>query len=258
MAGVSRLQYSTEIRLIRVMCSGRVDLEFIFRAFANGMDGVFIGGCRLNECNYITHGNYDALNIVLLSRKIMEHIGLNPQRLSIQFMSSGDGIIFTEVVDEFSAKIRKLGPLGKAEEIDEDQLKSKLAEVRKLIPYIKIEKRKKLESRLKSEKEYDGLFTTDEIDQLFSEAVSYYIEPAKCQACMICAKRCPVEAITGGKNLIHVIDQDTCIKCGTCFEVCPPRFGAVAKLSGEPVPPPIPEEQRTIVRKSKKKVSDEA
>ena len=239
------------------MCSGRVDLEFIFRAFANGVDGVFIGGCRLNECNYITHGNYDALNIVLLIRKIMEHIGLNPQRLSIQFMSSGDGIIFTEVVDEFSAKIRKLGPLGKAEEINEDQLKSKLAEVRKLIPYIKIEKRKKLESRLKNEKEYDGLFTTDEIDQLFSEAVSYYIEPAKCQACMICAKRCPVEAITGGKNLIHVIDQDTCIKCGTCFEVCPPRFGAVAKLSGEPVPPPIPEEQRTIVRKSKKKVSDE-
>jgi len=239
------------------MCSGRVDLEFIFRAFANGMDGVFIGGCRLNECNYITHGNYDALNIVLLSRKIMEHIGLNPQRLSIQFMSSGDGIIFTEVVDEFSAKIRKLGPLGKAEEIDEDQLKSKLAEVRKLIPYIKIEKRKKLESRLKSEKEYDGLFTTDEIDQLFSEAVSYYIDPAKCQACMICAKRCPVEAITGGKNLIHVIDQDTCIKCGTCFEVCPPRFGAVAKLSGEPAPPPIPEEERKIVRKSKKTVSDE-
>jgi Fe-S-cluster-containing hydrogenase component 2 len=221
------------------------------------MDGVFIGGCRLNECNYITHGNYDALNIVLLSRKIMEHIGLNPQRLSIQFMSSGDGIIFTEVVDEFSAKIRKLGPLGKAEEIDEDQLKSKLAEVRKLIPYIKIEKRKKLESRLKSEKEYDGLFTTDEIDQLFSEAVSYYIDPAKCQACMICAKRCPVEAITGGKNLIHVIDQDTCIKCGTCFEVCPPRFGAVAKLSGEPAPPPIPEEERKIVRKSKKTVSDE-
>ena len=138
------------------MCSGRVDLEFIFRAFANGMDGVFIGGCRLNECNYITHGNYDALNIVLLSRKIMEHVGLNPERLTVQFMSSGEGILFTEVVDQFSTKIRKLGPLGKAEKIDEDQLKSKLAEVRKLIPYIKIAKRKKLESRLKSEKEYEG------------------------------------------------------------------------------------------------------
>jgi coenzyme F420-reducing hydrogenase delta subunit/Fe-S-cluster-containing hydrogenase component 2 len=257
MAGVSRLQYSTEIRLIRVMCSGRVDPEFIFRAFANGMDGVFIGGCRLNECNYITQGNYDALNIVLLSRKIMEHIGLNPERLDIQFMSSGDGIIFTEVVDDFSKKIRELGPLGKAEEIDEGQLGAKLAEVRRLIPYIKIEKREKLASRLKDEKEYDGLFSADEIDQLFSEAASYYIDPAKCQACMICAKRCPVEAIAGGKNLIHVIDQDACIKCGTCFEVCPPRFGAVAKLSGEPVPPPIPEEKRKIVRKRKKAVPDE-
>jgi coenzyme F420-reducing hydrogenase delta subunit/ferredoxin len=253
MAGVSRLQYSTDIRLIRVMCSGRVDLEFIFRAFSNGIDGVFIGGCRLNECNYITQGNYDALNIVLLSRKIMAHIGLNPERLSVQFMSSGDGILFTEVVDDFSKKVKALGPLGKGEEIDGDELKAKLAEVRKLIPYIKIAKRKKLASRLENEEEYDGLFSGDEISTLFSEAVSYYIDPAKCQACMICHKRCPVEAIEGGKNKIHVIDQDTCIKCGTCFEVCPPRFAAVNQISGEPVPPPIPEDQRTIVRKSKKK-----
>jgi F420-non-reducing hydrogenase iron-sulfur subunit len=257
MAGVSRLQYSTDIRLIRVMCSGRVDLEFIFRAFSNGMDGVFIGGCRLNECNYITQGNYDALNMVLLSRKIMAHIGLNPERLNIQFMSSGDGILFTEVVDEFSKKVRELGPLGKTEKIDEGELKSKLAEVRKLIPYIKIMKREKLESRLKDEEEYEGLFTRDEIDTLFSEVVSYYIDPAKCQACMICHKRCPVEAIEGGKNRIHVIDQDKCIKCGTCFEVCPPRFAAVNQISGEPVPPPIPEEERLIVRKRKKTVPDE-
>jgi F420-non-reducing hydrogenase iron-sulfur subunit len=257
MAGVSRLQYSTEIRLIRVMCSGRVDLEFIFRAFANGMDGVFIGGCRLNECNYITQGNYDALNIVLLSRKIMAHIGLNPERLSVQFMSSGDGILFTEVVDDFSKKIKALGPLGKAEKIDEDELKSKLADVRKLIPYIKIAKRKKLASRLTNEEDYEALFTSDEIDTLFNEVVSYYIDPAKCQACMICHKRCPVEAIEGGKNKIHVIDQDKCIKCGTCFEVCPPRFAAVSQISSEPIPPPIPEEERTLVRKRKKKVSEE-
>jgi coenzyme F420-reducing hydrogenase delta subunit/Fe-S-cluster-containing hydrogenase component 2 len=252
MAGVSRLQYSTEIRLIRVMCHGRIDLEFILRAFSNGMDGVFIGGCRLNECNYITHGNYDALNMVLLSRKIMEHIGLNPERLSIEFMSSGEGILFTEVVDDFSKKVKALGPLGQSEEIDEDELKSKLAEVRKLIPYIKIAKRKKLAARLENEADYDRFFTRDEIEQLFSEVVSYYINPDKCQACMICRKRCPVEAIAGGKNQIHVIDQDICIKCGTCFEVCPPRFGAVDQISGEPVPPPIPEEERTIVRKSKK------
>jgi Fe-S-cluster-containing hydrogenase component 2 len=216
------------------------------------MDGVFIGGCRLNECNYITHGNYDALNMVLLCRKIMEHIGLSPERLSIKFMSSGEGILFTEVVDDFSKKIKKLGPLGKCEEIDEDELKSKLAEVRKLVPYIKIVKREKLKSRLENEEEYDEFFTSDEIDKLLSEVVSYYIDPHKCQACMICRKRCPVEAIEGSKNQIHVIDQDKCIKCGTCFEACPPRFGAVKTISGEPVPPPIPEEERTIVRKRKK------
>ena len=235
------------------MCSGRVDLEFVLRAFSNGMDGVFIGGCHLNECNYLTHGNYHALNMTLLCRKIMEHIGLNPERLSIEFMSSGEGILFAEVMNDFGKKVQELGPLGKSEGLDENELKSRLEEVRKLIPYIKLLKREKLALRLDKEEEYDEFYTRDEIDRLFSEVVSYYIDPAKCQACMICLRRCPVEAIAGGKKQIHVIDQDKCIKCGTCFEVCPPRFGAVREISGEPVPPPIPEEERTIVRKSKKK-----
>ena len=81
--------------------------------------------------------------------------------------------------------------------------------------------------------------------------ISYYIDPEKCQACMICLRQCPAEAIVGGKNQIHVIDQEKCTKCGTCFEVCPPRFGAAKKISGEPVPPPIPEEARIIARESK-------
>jgi F420-non-reducing hydrogenase iron-sulfur subunit len=252
MAGVSRLQYSTEIRLVRVMCSGRVDLDFVLRAFANGMDGVFIGGCRLNECNYITHGNYDALNMVLLGKKIMEHLGLDPERLRIQFMSSGDGILFTEAVDDFTRRVKALGPLGKAEEIDQDELTTRLEEIRKLVPYIKIEKRQKLKSRLENPEEYEGFFTRDEIDKLLGEVTAYHINPDKCQACMICRRRCPVEAISGAKNQIHVIDQDICIKCGTCFEVCPPRFAAVDKISGGPVPPPVPEEERIIVRKRKK------
>ncbi|MDO8722001.1 MAG: NADH-ubiquinone oxidoreductase-F iron-sulfur binding region domain-containing protein [Syntrophales bacterium] len=83
--------------------------------------------------------------------------------------------------------------------------------------------------------------------------IAYHIDPDKCQACMICLRQCPAEAIAGGKNKIHVIDQEKCTKCGTCFEVCPPRFGAVEKISGGPVPAPIPEDARTIVRKSKEK-----
>lgn len=235
------------------MCSGRVDLEFILRAFYNGMDGVFIGGCRLRECNYITHGNYHALNLVLLCKKIMEHIGLNPDRLNIEFMSAGEGIYFTEVVNKFANKVKELGPLGSGEQISQDALKLKIKEVIKLIPYIKIVKKEKLALRLDKREEYDGLYTSEEIDHLFSEVLSYYIDPGKCQACMTCSKRCPVDAIIGGKNLIHVIDQEKCIKCGTCLEVCPPRFAAVNKISGEPVPPPIPEGERVIVRKSKGK-----
>ena len=235
------------------MCSGRVDLEFVLRAFSNGMDGVFIGGCRLNECNYITHGNYDALNMALLCKRILAHVGLNPERLRIEFMSSGEGNIFTEVVNDFSKHIRALGPPGKSDAVDEAELKTKIDAARKLVPYIKIEKRKKLQSRLKDASEYDALFTDEEIEQLFSQVVSYYINPDRCQACMICHKRCPVEAISGGKKLIHAIDQDQCIKCGTCYAVCPPRFGAVEQLSGEPAPPALPEEQRKIVRKVKAK-----
>ncbi|MBW1797158.1 MAG: 4Fe-4S binding protein [Deltaproteobacteria bacterium] len=85
------------------------------------------------------------------------------------------------------------------------------------------------------------------------ELISYYIDPDKCKACMICLKKCPVKAINGGKKKIHIIDQEKCTNCGTCFEVCPARFGAVKKISGEPVPSPIPEEKRIIVKKSKEK-----
>ncbi len=234
------------------MCSGRVDLSFIFRAFSRGMDGVFIGGCRLNECNYITHGNYHALNTVLLSKKILEHIGVNPERLGIEFMSSGEGMLFTKSVDQFSNRIRTLGPLAKGESLDQDELKLKLAEVSRLVPYIKMAKRKKLEARLEDRKDHDEFFTSEEIEKLFDEVISYHIDPAKCQACMICLRKCPVEAISGAKNQIHVIDQEKCIKCGTCLDACPSRFGAVKKISGEPVPPPVPEEERTLVRKSQK------
>jgi len=85
------------------------------------------------------------------------------------------------------------------------------------------------------------------------ELIAYHIEPEKCQACMICLRKCPAAAIDGGKKKIHAIDQDKCTKCGTCFEVCPSRFGAVRKISGEPVPATLADEERTITRKSQEK-----
>jgi NADH:ubiquinone oxidoreductase subunit F (NADH-binding)/(2Fe-2S) ferredoxin/Pyruvate/2-oxoacid:ferredoxin oxidoreductase delta subunit len=82
------------------------------------------------------------------------------------------------------------------------------------------------------------------------ELISFYIDPAKCMACGICFKKCPAEAIDGGKKKIHIIDQEKCTNCGTCFEVCPAKFGAVTKISGESVPASVPEEERTITKKS--------
>jgi NADH-quinone oxidoreductase subunit F len=86
--------------------------------------------------------------------------------------------------------------------------------------------------------------------QVCKELIAYHIDPDKCRACTICLRKCPADAIAGDRNTIHAIDQEKCTKCGTCFEVCPARFSAVCKISGEPVPPPIPEDARAIVRKS--------
>jgi NADH-quinone oxidoreductase subunit F len=82
--------------------------------------------------------------------------------------------------------------------------------------------------------------------------ISYWIDPEKCKACLICMKKCPSQGIEGGKKQIHVIDQEKCDRCGVCFEVCPEKFSAVVKLSGEPVPEPLPVAERTLVRGSGK------
>ncbi len=238
---------------MRVMCSGRVDLAHILRAFAKGADGVFIGGCRLGECNYITHGNYHALNLTLLGKQILAHMGLNPQRLQIKFMSGGEGNLFVEAVDNFCKTIKDLGPMGETEGVAPSKLGETLAEVTRLVPYIKMEKHAKLTARLENETDYESHFTREEIERLLGEVVSYSIDPEKCQACMICSRRCPVDAIDGAKNLIHVINQDKCIKCGTCLDACPSRFGAVSKIVGGTVPPPLSEEERTILRTDKKR-----
>ncbi len=153
------------------MCTGRVDLSHVLRAFLKGADGVFIGGCRLNECNYITNGNFHALGMVHLCKKLMEHIGLNPERLRIEFMSSGEGILFAEVMNDFGSKVQKLGPLGKGEGIDENALKANLAAVARLVPYIRLVERERLRVPVKSEEEYDKFFAGDEFNRLFNELI---------------------------------------------------------------------------------------
>ncbi len=172
MAGVSRLQYTTDMRLIRVMCTGRIDLAHVLKAFSSGVDGVFIGGCRLNECNYTTQGNFHALNLVFLFKKIMEHLGLNPERLRIEFMSSGEGNIFAQVVDEFNKKVQELGPLGKSEGMEEDSLRLKLKAVERLVPYLRLVEGERLRAHFKTMEECEIFYSSEEADELFRALIA--------------------------------------------------------------------------------------
>ena len=153
------------------MCSGRVDLAHVIRAFSKGADGVFIGACHLNECNYITHGNYHALTMVHISKKIMEHLGLRPERLRIQFMSGAEGGLFVESVNGFVKQVRELGPLGTGEGLDEEELKFKLDAVTGLIPYIRLVERERLRLPAMAEEEVHKFFASDELKRLFAETI---------------------------------------------------------------------------------------
>ncbi len=233
------------------MCTGRVDFTHILRSFADGCDGVFVGGCHLGECNYITNGNYHAQNMVALTKKLLERIGLNPERLRMGFMSGAEANLYTEHVNSFVKKIKELGPLGVMEGIGKEDLDARLAELIRQVPYIKIMTNEKLAKQLTNHEDVEKLFTTEDVEKLFSEKISYYIDPEKCQACMTCARRCPMDAIISAKKEVHIIEQDKCIRCGACFAACPPQFSAIVKLVGQPAPPPLPEGQRAVVKKSK-------
>ena len=153
------------------MCSGRVDLTFVLRAFSNGMDGVFIGGCHLNECHYITDGNHHAISMVQICKKLMQLIGLDPERLRIESMSAGEGIRFAEVMNEFSKKLRELGPLGEGEGIDKNGLKHRLQAVNSLVPYVRLVERERLRVRFDTAEEYADFFNSDEVNALFKELI---------------------------------------------------------------------------------------
>jgi len=153
------------------MCSSRVDMLHILRAFTNGIDGIFLGGCHLCDCHYVTGGNFNAFSMVQVCRKILEHIGVNPERLRLEWVSAGEGIRFANFMNEYSAELTKLGPLGKAEGIDDKALAFKLEAVKKLIPYIKLVLTQRLHVPVRTEEAYHEFFNSDEFERLFEELI---------------------------------------------------------------------------------------
>ncbi|MHA1209704.1 MAG: hydrogenase iron-sulfur subunit [Candidatus Freyarchaeota archaeon] len=109
LAGVSRFQYPPTIRVIRVMCSGRIEPVFILKAFEAGADGVLVSGCHIGDCHYID-GNVNAEKRVKATMKILDLIGLGSDRLRLEWISASEGMKFAEVVRDFTEKIKELGP----------------------------------------------------------------------------------------------------------------------------------------------------
>ena len=108
-AGVARLQMPTNFRIIRTMCSARVDPEFILRAMAKGADGVIILGCHPADCHYIG-GNYRARRRIALLRLVLEQYGFDPKRLKLEWVSASEGEKFQKTLTDFVTTIKELGP----------------------------------------------------------------------------------------------------------------------------------------------------
>lgn len=109
LAGTSRLSYPESVRIVRVPCSGRVNPQFILRAFLDGADGVLVGGCHPADCHYST-GNLFARRRLMVARRFLAYLGIDPRRLEIRWMSASEGQKFAEVVREMTEAIRALGP----------------------------------------------------------------------------------------------------------------------------------------------------
>lgn len=109
LCGVSRYQYPTNVRAVRVMCSTRISPHLVLDIFKAGADGVLLGGCHLNDCHYIS-GNFYTEKRVRLMRKLLEDAGVEPQRLRLEWVSASEGEKFSKVVTEFTEQVRTLGP----------------------------------------------------------------------------------------------------------------------------------------------------
>jgi F420-non-reducing hydrogenase iron-sulfur subunit len=111
LAGTSRIQYSPNIRVIRVMCSGRVNPLFVLKALSIGADGVLVLGCHPGDCHYI-EGNYKAMRRIPLLRKMLKQFGIEEERVRLEWVSASEGAKFAEVTNDFTQTVRSLGPIS--------------------------------------------------------------------------------------------------------------------------------------------------
>ncbi len=117
LAGTSRMKYASNIRIIRVMCSGRIEPTFVLKAFSEGADGILICGCHPGDCHY-QEGNYKCLRRYHLLQKYLKEMGIHKNRIKLDWISASEGKQFAELADSFSETIKNLGPCKIKENIN--------------------------------------------------------------------------------------------------------------------------------------------
>jgi len=115
LAGTSRIKYAANAEVVRVMCSGRVDVQFVLKAFAKGADGVLIGGCHPGDCHY-QEGNYKALRRYRLLRRLIRQMGIEEERLRLEWISAAEGDRVRVVIEDMVKTLKRLGPLRQNEQ----------------------------------------------------------------------------------------------------------------------------------------------
>lgn len=119
LAGTSRIRYAPNLRVIRVMCSARIDPTFVLKAFAEGADGVLVCGCHPGDCHYL-EGNYKTMRRYPLLQRLIASYGIEARRLRLEWVSASEGDRFAKIVDQMTAEVRELGPLPLKEALAQD------------------------------------------------------------------------------------------------------------------------------------------
>jgi F420-non-reducing hydrogenase iron-sulfur subunit len=118
LAGTSRMAYAPNIRIVRVMCTGRIDPTFVLKAFQSGADGVIVAGCHPGDCHY-SEGNYKTMRRIAMLRKLLSQMGIDDERFRLEWVSAGEGAKWAQIADEMSAALKKKGPLAWWENLKE-------------------------------------------------------------------------------------------------------------------------------------------
>ena len=170
LAGVSRIQYPPNMRVIRVMCSGRIDPEFIIEALELGIDGVYVMGCHPGDCHYL-EGNYEAIRKFNMTKKFLEIVGLD-DRIRLDWVSASEGVRYGEVVTKFVNDIRELGPSPLSGDDSDKKLLQRVKAISLAVSSSRMRSLVGRERKLTEEGNvYGEKYPEDEFEQLMDTAI---------------------------------------------------------------------------------------